>query len=111
MMENKVVGHYELTPMPGCTSAVAISHGLFIQPEYRGKGYGSKAHAERLEKAKSLGFQVLIATTKSDNTPEVKILQKYGWKRCREFWNPKTTNTVTFWLKHLTDPYAEWGGT
>lgn len=104
-----LVGSYELTPMPGC-SAVGVSHGLFIDPEWRRKGIGSDAMLERFTKAKELGFQCLICTTKVESVAQYKILTKTGWKLVRQFTNPKTGNEVRFWLKHLTDPYLDISG-
>ncbi len=104
------IGHYQLDPFPGC-SKIGISHGLEIYPQFRNKGYGKKAHAERLAEAKRLGYEVLLCTINSANVAQVKILKHYGWRITREFWNPKTDHKVTMYYKHLTDPYAEWGGT
>lgn len=101
-----VIGRYELSPLPGC-KAVAVSHGLVIDPEYRRQGWGHKAMAERIEIAKSLGYQVLIATTEATNTPQQKILMKAGWKIARGFLNPRTGHDLTLWTKHLTDPYLD----
>ena len=103
------VGVYHLAPMPGCP-AVGILHGSVIYPQFRNKGYGKESHVEKYMEAQRLGFEVLFCTTKADNTPEIRILEHWKWKRLRTFDNPKTGNTVVLWMKHLTDPYEEFGG-
>ena len=100
---------YHLSPMPGCP-IVGILHGTILFPEFRHKGIGTIAHAARLDAAKKKGYHTLLCTTKVDNTAETRILDKFKWKRVREFYNPCTGNTVILWMKHLTDPYEEFGG-
>lgn len=104
------IGSYELTPMAGC-ARVAISHGLKINPEHRGKGHGWRAMSERIDTAKQLGFEVLIATVVNGNLPEEKILRKFGWKEVTTFDNLKSGNNVNLWVKNINDPYeTDWIG-
>lgn len=103
----EVIGQYFLDPMPGCR-AVGISHGLYIQPPWRGKGFGSLAHKERLKQAIKDGYEVLICTTQNINKAQTKILARNGWKIARSFLNSKNGHDLTFWIKHLTDPYLDY---
>lgn len=103
---DKVVGRYELTNMPGCAK-IGISHGLVIHPEHRGKGYATKAHAERLEQAKKLGYRYLMATIVEGNKPQMHLLRKFKWREHGTLFNEKTDHVVTLWIKDLCDPYAE----
>ena len=73
-------GHYELSPFPG-NGSVCISHGAFIKPWYRGKGHGKAQHASRLDQARKLGYTYIVATIRDDNTAEVSIVQKQGWRQ------------------------------
>jgi RimJ/RimL family protein N-acetyltransferase len=106
-----VIGSYSLDPLPGCP-VIGVSHHLNIYPEWRGKGHGTQAMQERLDKAKELGFRILLCTVRTypENTPQVKILRRFGWKICREFSNVKTHHNVTLYIKDLHDPYEYAGG-
>lgn len=73
-------GRYNLTPMPG-NEDVAISHGVLIYEELRGKGYGKSQHDARLENARKLGYSYVICTVKADNAVEKHILAKKGWTK------------------------------
>lgn len=100
------IGHFDLDPFPGC-HFVGISHALEIKPEYRNKGYGTQAHKDRLDIARSLGYQILLCTIRSTNKAQVKILRKYGWKIVKEFSNIRANRSVTLYYKDLHDPYGE----
>lgn len=103
------VGEYQLDPMPGCPR-VGISHGLRIHEEHRGRGYGKQAMKDRLAKAKELGYDILLATVVSNNERQNAILSKNQWKRVREFTNMKTNHQVTLWMRHVSDPWEDFGG-
>jgi RimJ/RimL family protein N-acetyltransferase len=102
-----VIGEYQIDPMPGCKT-IGVSHALKIYPEFRGKGYATHAHLERLQKAKELGYDLLLATTVEGNKPQYHILSKFHWKQIRTFDNQHTGNRVILWYKHLTDPYLDY---
>src|SRR5258708_22355432 len=97
------IGSYEIDPMPGCPR-VGISHGLVIYPEFRGKGNGTKAMEERIENARKLGYDVLIATVICGNIQEEKILRNFGWKEVTIFLNHTPMHDSTLWYKNISDP-------
>ena len=47
----------EATPLPGCAQVV-VSHNAFIRLEFRGRGEGRLAMGRRLDKLRSLGYDV-----------------------------------------------------
>ena len=102
ILDGKEVGVYHLEPLSGCP-AVGVSHGFLIFPEFRNKGYGSRAHAQRLERAKQDGYTVLIATVWNGNEKEIAILKKFGWHKIDSFHNYKTSHDVSIWTKHLKE--------
>lgn len=97
---SQVVGHYELTSLPGCNQIV-ISHHAFINPEFRGKGLGHKTHAKRLDIIRNLGYDYALCTTAASNVPQRKILEAAGWKQLDQFKNSETNNEVIIWGKTI----------
>ena len=55
----------------------------------------------RLEKIRVLGYDYVICTVKSDNIPQLKILNKNGWKLLDDFINNETGNTVYIYGKKM----------
>lgn len=91
----KVVGEYTLSDLPGDMD-VAVSHGVCLRPEYRGKGLGQLQHAERLERIYSGGYMAAICTVRSENLIEKHILRKNKWKPVWTFTN-KDGDLVELW--------------
>lgn len=91
-------GFYELNPFPGCNQ-IAVSNHSFIRKEHRGKGLGTKVHNSRLELMQSLGYDYSICTVKDCNVPQIKILEKAGWKHLDSFNSIETENTVRIYGK------------
>lgn len=89
-------GECDISPMPGC-GRIAISNAVQIFPEYRGKGHGRENHKLRIDRMKSMGYQVAIATVVSTNLAEKRILEHENWTKVFEFVSAKTGNTVEFW--------------
>ena len=86
-------GFYELNPFPGCNQIVVSNHS-WIPPEKRGKGFGDKVHKDRLHMINLLGYDYAICTVKMDNIPQIRILEKNGWKLLDNFFNRETGNSV-----------------
>lgn len=94
-------GFYELNPFPGCNQIVISNHS-FVYPEHRGKGIGTKAHANRLAEIKRLGYSYVICTVKKNNLPQLKILAKFNWKELDFFFNMETGNDVVLYGKSIS---------
>jgi phosphinothricin acetyltransferase len=59
--------------------------GLYLKPEFTGKGTGDLA-IDFLEKvAVSKGISVIIASISGENTASSKLFQKMGYERCAHF--------------------------
>lgn len=93
-------GFYELNPFPGCNQIVVSNHA-FIYPKFRGQGKGRQQHEERLQKAKDLGYDLIMCTVKADNARERHILESNGWKQCQRFLNQETDNLIVIYVKEL----------
>ncbi len=63
--DGELIGSGTIELLPGFLCSVGWSHSAFIRWDYRGQGYGSKAHAARLVKAKQLGFKSLLCSVRS----------------------------------------------
>lgn len=93
-------GYYELNPFNG-SNQIVISNHAFIYPEFRGRGFGSEQHAERLRKAKYLGYNYIICTVIKENEIERHILRKNNWAFLSEFYNTESGNVVRLYGRQL----------
>jgi RimJ/RimL family protein N-acetyltransferase len=100
MRFSNVYGFYELNPFPGCNQIVVSNHA-FIYKHFRGRGHGSTQHRERLEKARELGYNMIMCTVKDDNESEIHILKKNGWTQESGFVSYETGNSLHIWTKIL----------
>jgi len=59
--------------------------GLYLKPEFTGKGIGDTA-IDFLEKiAVSKGIRVIIASISGENTASLKLFQKKGYENCAHY--------------------------
>jgi GNAT superfamily N-acetyltransferase len=93
-------GEYQLDPMPGC-GTIAISHGIFVRPNLRGRGLGKAQHVERLQKARDMNYECLLATVNATNAPQIHIMEQQGWKRLESFHSVKCESYIGIWMKLL----------
>jgi predicted GNAT superfamily acetyltransferase len=93
-------GYCELNPFPGC-SQIVVSNHAFIYPNHRGKGKGRSNHKLRVERATFMGYDYLMCTVRADNTKELLILGKNGFKELDTFVNTNTGNRVKIFGKSL----------
>ncbi len=87
---------FSMSFMPGNRRTI-ISHGVVVEPEFRNKGEGRKLLQLREELAVEAGVNLLLATVKNYNAPEIHLLKTSGWKRLT---NRKDTKT-SLWGKQL----------
>ena len=99
-VEGVVVSKFELVQMSGCCG-ICISTGTHVHPEFRGKGVNSLLNNFRIDIAKDLGYGLLMCTDLKSNTPQMKTLDKNGWKHIHEFKNPRTGNILNITVKEL----------
>lgn len=93
-------GWYEINEFPGCESYIAVSNNAYIKPELRGQGLGQRQHHERLERARNMGFKLIMCTVDEDNAVEKHILRKNGWSLVRRI-NPYNDHWVQVWMRSL----------
>ena len=99
-VEGVVISRFELAQMLGCCG-ICISTGTYVHPDFRGKGVNSLLNNFRIDIAKDLGYGLLMCTDLKSNTPQMKTLDKNGWKHIHEFENPRTKNILNITIKEL----------
>ena len=90
----------EIDTFPGC-GVLCVSHGVYKVRNIPGEG--KKAHAERLAEMRKLGYQFAMCTVVDTNIAQVKIMERFLWKKLFTFTSDKTGNDVSMWLKALSD--------
>lgn len=59
--------------------------GLYLRPEYTGKGIGSIAVKHIEEFAAKNGFHALIATITAENEQSIRLFEKNGYVKCAHY--------------------------
>lgn len=82
---NPLVGTESFLALPVtqdvCVDAgIVYSFGVEIEQEFRGQGYGQKAHESRLNEYKVL-YNYALCTVNRNNDIQLHILKKNGWVR------------------------------
>ena len=98
--KDKIISQFKLIQMSGCCG-ICISTGTYVNPEFRGKGVNIILNNFRIDIAKDLGYGLLMCTDLKSNTPQMKTLDKNGWKHIHEFKNPRTGNILNVTIKEL----------
>ena len=98
--KDKTISEFKLLQMPGCCG-ICISTGTYVNPDFRGKGVNILLNNFRIDIAKHLGYGLLMCTDLKSNTPQMKTLDKNGWKHIHEFKNPRTGNILNITIKEL----------
>lgn len=88
-------GRFSLSFLPG-NRRILVSHDTQVNETYRNHGIGRKWLTLKSLLAKECGCNLLMATVRNDNKPEVHLLRTSGWKRIL---NRKTQ--VSLWVKTL----------
>ena len=98
--KDNIISQFKLIQMPGCCG-ICISTGTYVNPEFRGKGVNIILNNFRIDIATYLGYGLLMCTDLKSNTPQMKTLDKNGWKHIHEFKNPRTGNILNVTIKEL----------
>lgn len=70
---------FRLTQMPNCT-VFCISCWSKVNALFQGRGIGTMSQDLKLAVAKLLGFRCLVCTCDIGNEPQMRLLEKAGWK-------------------------------
>ena len=93
------IAHFELSCVPGCTSAVIFS-GAYVGLSLRRAGLGKTLHKLRLDACREAGYTLALCTVNKDNAPQNKIMDSFGWICGREF-DTSPTSKARLWYKIL----------
>ena len=99
-LQGNLISTFRLLQMVGCCG-ICISTGTYVHPDFRGKGVNIILNNFRIDIAKHLGYGLLMCTDLKSNTPQMKTLDKNGWKHIHEFQNPRTGNILNITIKEL----------
>lgn len=90
-----------LSLVPGC-QVLLVSHNMIVEPEFRGRGIATKLQIVKERIAKELRATALLATVRSDNTPQQKIMGKIdAWEKIKTMENPNTKDKFEIWAKDI----------
>ena len=98
--KDKIISQFKLIQMTGCCG-ICISTGTYVYPDFRGKGVNIILNNFRIDIATYLGYGLLMCTDLKSNIPQMKTLDKNGWKHIHEFKNPRTGNILNVTIKEL----------
>lgn len=90
----------EISTLPGCTQ-VAVSHGVFVPEEMRGKGLGKSANTIRQQEMKRLGYDYALCTVEDSNVAQKGVMYANEWKPLGDFLSRKTGHKVILFGKRL----------
>lgn len=89
--------------------AIGVPYHIEVAEKFRGLGVGKILERVRIKAARAAGYQLMLATTRADNGPQVHIMREAGWQFVRQFHNPSTGHEVILWLLAF-EPCCECGG-
>jgi len=95
------VAKFFLRPLDGCPCAAILSYEAWVDEKHRGKGLGTILLRIRTEAIKDAVFTLALATVRSDNLTERKMLYRAGWRRSTTFpsrYNGK--HHIQLWTYH-----------
>lgn len=99
------VATYEIDSLPGC-SQVAVSHAMFIAPEFRGQHRSYEEGARRIQQLEALEYDYALATVDLTNRAQIKQLIKNGWTCLNVFNSSRTGNAIGIYGRHLGNDYS-----
>ena len=94
--QRDAVGNARATGLPGDESDICIVHSVWIPNEQRGQGIGTRQNRERTNALGELGFKHAICTVNNQNEQEIRIMQRNGWEKLKEF------EHNSLWYKNLS---------
>ena len=93
-------GAFEIDSFPG-NSQLAICHHFLVLKTMRGNGYGHILKNWQHQVLNQHHYGYTLATVASHNVPQIKCMEKGGWKLLDTFWNDRNNETTTVWGKLL----------
>lgn len=105
-VRQKTIASFQLKDMYNCCGII-VGSDLFISKPYRNRGFGTKLTEFMENFSRYYGYGVLQGSDKVDNTPQIRVFTKRGWKETSTFHNKKTNNKVAIYLLNLNETENE----
>ena len=84
--ENILAGFYFLTQFRKKKAYDRTAEaGIYLKPEYTGRGIGKESVAFLEEEARKRGIKVLIASISNENTASIKLVREMGYEKCAHY--------------------------
>lgn len=96
LRQSNAQGVFHITPKPGLPQ-VAIVHGVYVLPEYRGNGWGHNIMRDIEIALIRDNYDAAICTTSGDNHAMQACLEAAGWSLLTTFHNRKTDAPHQMW--------------
>jgi len=87
---------FSLSELPG-NCGILVSHGLFINTTFQGRGLGQFLQDLKKKIAMAYGYTIMMCTTLENNSVENYLLKKNGWEISNKFLNKRTMHYCIEW--------------
>jgi [ribosomal protein S5]-alanine N-acetyltransferase len=87
VLDDRMIGHAGYHGPPGKNATknpVAVEFGYAIEPAYRGRGYGTEAAIQLLQRAEARGVKHFVLSCAPANEPSLAIIRKLGFVQTGE---------------------------
>lgn len=89
-------GAFEIDSLPS-QCQVAICHGFYVKPEYRGKGLSHDLKMYQNTCVEDLGYDYAICTVAKANAAQKAVLAKAGWRSLAVFFSKRQNEHIEVW--------------
>jgi len=93
----RIVGYVSLLEQ----SRAAVSLGIEIVPEERGKGIASEAMLLLLRKAAENGYHLILDQVRTDNRASIRLHEKFDFSTDGSVYRNKRDHDVVYFVKRL----------
>lgn len=108
--EDGLVGFLNSTGIQG----TKIELGYVIHPSFQGRGYMSKALQLAMDELFALGYDEILTSAFSTNTPSIRVMEKCGLTKLgktEEIQYRGATHTCVYYSKKQENRKSAWNGT
>lgn len=89
-------GAFEIDSLPS-QCQVAVCHGFYVKPEYRGKGLSHDLKMYQNTCVEDLGYDYAICTVAKANAAQKAVLAKAGWRSLAVFFSKRQNEHIEIW--------------
>lgn len=89
-------GAFEIDSLPS-QCQVAVCHGFYVKPEYRGKGLSHDLKMYQSTCVEDLGYDYAVCTVAKANAAQKAVLAKAGWRSLAMFFSKRQNEHIEIW--------------